>query len=119
MAQNSLATQLQPESAPEQRTVPLHKQATQTVSVSKRLSLSKFEKCLLSVGGMIVLGLMLAVVSASNSVSTAQQRLQDVNTKITSFENRNTSDRQTISELLNRSRLEKNCKTKWHDAFEQ
>lgn len=110
MAQNNLATQLQPQTLPEQPTVPLHRKATKVVGVPKRLSWSKFEKCLLAVGGLMLVGMMLCLVTMKIGVSSAQQQLQDVNSKITSFENKNTNDRQTISELLNRSRLEKIAK---------
>ncbi len=110
MAQNNLATQFQPQVLPEQPTLPLHSHSKQVVSKPRRLPFSKFEKCLLTVGGVVLIGMMLMLVSATNGVSTAQQHLQDVNTQITSLENKNTSDRQTINELMNRSRLEKVAK---------
>ncbi|MTV82919.1 cell division protein FtsL [Secundilactobacillus folii] len=110
MAQNNLATQIQPQSLPEQPTVPLHRKAAQVVTVPKKLTLSKFEKCLLVTGTLIVVVMMLSVVSMKIGVSSAQQQLQDVSNKITSFQSKNTNDRQTINELLNRSRLEKIAK---------
>ncbi|MCH5463138.1 cell division protein FtsL [Lactobacillus sp. LC28-10] len=110
MAQNNLATQFQPQAFPEQPTVPLHSPSTQVVTKPKALPVSKFEKCLCTLGGLILLGMMLMLVSTKIGVSTTQQHLQDVETKITKLENQNTSDRQTINELMNRSRLEKVAK---------
>lgn len=110
MAQNSLATQFQPQALPKQPTVPLHSHSTQVVSKPATLPVSQFEKCL-AVGLSLVLVVMaLMVVNAKNGVSAAQQHLQDVNSQITRYENKNTSDRQTINELMNRSRLEKVAK---------
>ncbi|GAX01831.1 cell division protein FtsL [Secundilactobacillus silagei] len=110
MAQNNLATQYQPQTLPKQPQVPLHRPSKQAVSVPKELPVSRFEKCLLTVGGVLIVGMMLWLVSTQIGVSTSQQHLQDVNTQIASFENKNTNDRQTINELLNRSRLEKVAK---------
>lgn len=110
MAQNNLATQFQPQALPKQPTAPLHSHSKQVVSTPKALPVSKFEKCLLAVGGLILVGMMLLLVNTKIGVSSAQQHLQDVNSQITRLENKNTSDRQTINELMNRSRLEKVAK---------
>ncbi|KRN26206.1 hypothetical protein FD14_GL002578 [Secundilactobacillus similis DSM 23365 = JCM 2765] len=49
-------------------------------------------------------------MSLQIGVSTAQQQLQDINTKITTTQNQNTNHRQQINELLNRTRLEQIAK---------
>lgn len=110
MAQNNLATQMDPQAYPEQPAAPLHKQAAQPITVPQHLNVSKFEKCLIAVGSLVVVVMALCLVNTKIGISAAQQRLQDVESKITQFDNKNTNNRQTINELMNRSRLEKIAK---------
>ncbi len=110
MALNNLARQTTQTPQPFQATPdeqPLHKAATRTVKLPKYLATSKFEKCLLLVCSLMVVTMMVWLVSLKIGVSSAQQRLQDVNTQITNLQTKNTNKRQEINELSNRSRLEK------------
>lgn len=112
MAQNNLARQaVQHDPLQELPQRPLHTQtAPQIATRPRRLTFSKFEKCLLTTCGLVVMGLCVWLVSLQIGVSTAQQQLQDINTKITTTQNQNTNHRQQINELLNRTRLEQIAK---------
>ncbi|KRK49550.1 cell division protein FtsL [Secundilactobacillus kimchicus] len=110
MAQNNLARQAVPMKPlrvanPER---PIHTTTgNQSVEVPKHLALSKFEKCLMTVGTVITMCMMVWLVSLKIGVSTAQQHLQDVNSRIASVQTKNVSTKQEVNELQNRARLDK------------
>ena len=110
MAQNNLARQAVPMKPlrvanPER---PIHTTTgNQSVEVPKHLALSKFEKCLMTVGTVITMCMMVWLVSLKIGVSTAQQHLQDVNSRIASVQTKNVSTKQEVNKLQNRARLDK------------
>lgn len=110
MAQNNLARQAVPMKPlrvanPER---PIHTTTgAQTLEVPEHLNLSKFEKCLMTLGTVAVLCMMVWLVSLKIGVSTAQQNLQDVNASVTAVQTKNVSTKQEVNELQNRARLDK------------
>ncbi|QMU07420.1 cell division protein FtsL [Levilactobacillus suantsaii] len=114
MAQNSLAEAVPLTKEPQQR--PNIAQPQPQVQPQgqpagqlhrQKLPVSKFEKCLVLVCGLVLAGLMVCVVSAKIAMSNAQHDLQTVNQTTTTYRNRNTNTRQEINELQSRTRLDK------------
>lgn len=73
----------------------------------QKLPVSKFEKCLMTVGGLILAVMMVFVVSSKIAMSNAQHQLQSINQTTATYQNRNTNTQQEINELQSRSRLDK------------
>lgn len=113
MAQNDLERQVDPMKPlrvvnPKQ---PIHKTAgEQSLKGPKHLAISKFETCLMILGTAILMSIMIWVISLKIMISTVQQHLQDVNSRITSIQDKNVNIKQKINELQSRSRLDKIAK---------
>lgn len=114
MAQNSLAEALPLTTEPQQRPNIEHPKPRVTPQGQpqgqprrQKLPVSKFEKCLVTVCGLILAGLMVCVVSAKIAMSNAQHDLQTINQTTATYQNRNTNAQQEINELQSRSRLDK------------
>lgn len=117
MAQNSLAEAVPLSTEPRQTPVTpqpqIHRHSQPSPSghpQPHKLPVSKFEKCLMTVCGLVLAVLMVSVVSAKIAMSNAQHDLQAVNQTTTTYQNRNTNDQQEINELQSRSRLDKIAK---------
>ncbi|HJE86467.1 cell division protein FtsL [Levilactobacillus brevis] len=117
MAQNNLAEAVPLTQEPQQRPNIEQPQRQAQPEVhpqgnpnSQKLPVSKFEKCLMTVCGLVLAVLMVCVVSAKISLSNAQHELQSVNSAVTTYTNRNTNKQQQINELQSRSRLDKIAK---------
>lgn len=114
MAQNSLAEAVpliqEPVRRPKVQPQPTPQQQPQQSPRKRRLPVSKFEKCLMTVCGLILAVLMVSVVSAKIAMSNAQHELQSVNNQVTTYTNRNTNTQQEINELQSRTRLDKIAK---------
>lgn len=83
MAQQSVAVQ-QPYQRPLEEVKPVITPGTQAVPVAK--GLTKFEKLLITVFGIIVFGLVLMNIQSSLQMANASRSVQDVNTAITQTE---------------------------------
>lgn len=114
MAQNSLAEAVpliqEPVRRPKVQPQPTPQQQPQQSPRKRRLPVSKFETCLMTVCGLILAVLMVSVVSAKIAMSNAQHELQSVNNQVTTYTNRNTNTQQEINELQSRTRLDKIAK---------
>jgi len=117
MAQNSLAEAVPLTQEPQQRpNIEQPQRRVQPQSAPQqnprgdKLSVSKFEKCLMTVLGLMLACMMVLVVSSKISLSNAQHNLQSVNSQVTTYQNHNTNDQQQINELQSRSRLDKIAK---------
>ncbi|WP_061775869.1 cell division protein FtsL [Levilactobacillus senmaizukei] len=114
MAQNSLAEAVpliqEPVRRPKVQPQPTPQQQPQQSPRKRWLPVSKFEKCLMTVCGLILAVLMVSVVSAKIAMSNAQHELQSVNNQVTTYTNRNTNTQQEINELQSRTRLDKIAK---------
>ncbi|KRM58526.1 cell division protein FtsL [Secundilactobacillus malefermentans] len=110
MSQNSLAEEYQSEVpqpiAPQQR--PLHNPRVKVLP--KSLPVSKFEKCLMTVCGVVIVVMMIWTINVTIGVSATQHQLQDLQTRVTQLKSDNTNHRQEANELLSRSRLDKIAK---------
>ncbi|GEO66138.1 cell division protein FtsL [Levilactobacillus spicheri] len=112
MAQNSLAEAVPLPQEPQRRQHIAHPQpqvrpTPQGQPQRQKLPLSKFEKCLLTVGGLILAAMMVCVVSSKIAMNNAQHQLQSITQTTTTYQNRNTNTQQQINELQSRSRLDK------------
>lgn len=117
MAQNSLAEAVPLTQEPQQRPNIERPQRQaqpkldpQQQPNSQKLPVSKFEKCLLTVCGLVLAVMMVCVVSSKIAMTNAQHQLQSVNSRVTTVQNHNTSAQQEINELQSRSRLDKIAK---------
>ncbi|PWG00633.1 cell division protein FtsL [Levilactobacillus bambusae] len=107
MAQNNLAQQIpdfQPEPKSRSVVAPLHK--NQSLTKPEKLPVSKFEKCLMVVCGLVLTVLMISIVSAKIAMSGAQRNLQGMAQEVTTLQGKNSNARQQISELQSKSRLD-------------
>ncbi|MFC6259765.1 cell division protein FtsL [Levilactobacillus fujinensis] len=117
MAQNSLAEAVPLSPEPQQRPniEQPQRQARpqsnpQRNPQSQKLPVSKFEKCLMTVCGLILATLMVFVVSSKIAMSNSQHELQSVNSRVTTIQNGNTNAQQEINELQSRTRLDRIAK---------
>ncbi|WP_057879415.1 MULTISPECIES: cell division protein FtsL [Levilactobacillus] len=115
MAQNNLAEAVPLTAEPQQRpNIEQPQRQAQPVSdptpSGKRLPFSKFEKCLMTVCGLVLALLMVSVVSTKIAMSNTVHDLQSINNSVTTYQNRNTNAQQEINELQSRSRLDKIAK---------
>lgn len=80
------------------------------VVTARQLPLSKFEKFLITICGIILIGLMLTVVSGKIGLSNVQHNLETTQAKSTALSSKNTIMKQEINQLSDQSRLEKIAK---------
>ena len=73
----------------------------------KSVPWTAFEKSLVVLGSLITLGLMILLVSASISATSAQHKLANVEQTIISQKSHNTDLRQKIGELTSTTRINK------------
>lgn len=73
----------------------------------KSVPWTAFEKSLVVLGSLITLGLMILLVSASISATSAQHQLENVEQTIISQKSHNTDLRQEIGELTSTTRINK------------
>ncbi|MFD1671133.1 cell division protein FtsL [Agrilactobacillus yilanensis] len=71
-----------------------------------KVPLSLFERLAMVVGGLIVIGLMISLVSAKIAVGTAQRNLQSVNTAVSDLKTKNADLKQEIGTLNSSDRLQ-------------
>ncbi|HIW71649.1 MAG TPA: cell division protein FtsL [Candidatus Levilactobacillus faecigallinarum] len=112
MAQNSLAEAVPLTTKPQRRQhieqpQPQVQPTPQGQPQRQKLPISKFEKCLMVVGGLILATMMVCVVSSKIAMSNAQHELQSVAQTTATYQNKNTNAQQEINELQSRSRLDK------------
>ncbi|MCH3927179.1 cell division protein FtsL [Limosilactobacillus sp.] len=66
---------------------------------------SPFERLLVTVGGVVTLCLVIALLSTKVAINNQQHHLQDLQSQISKVKNANTSSQQEIAELTSQSHL--------------
>lgn len=88
----------QPQQQPKIQQHPLASDAKVPLSVVERLAMI--------VGGLVIIGLMITLVSAKIAVGNSQRQLQSINTEITNFKTHNADLKQEIGTLNSSDRLQ-------------
>lgn len=88
----------QPQKQPEIQNRPMPSDA--------KVPLSMVERLAIVIGGLVVVALMIALVSAKISVGNSQRHLQSINTEITNFKTHNADLKQEIGTLNSSDRLQ-------------
>ncbi|GLB47027.1 hypothetical protein WR164_10060 [Philodulcilactobacillus myokoensis] len=71
------------------------------------MKFSNFEKTVVAVSVVIILGLVIAQLGVKNSINGEQQHLQSFTNRVANLKNSNSNLQQEISELQNSGRLNK------------
>ncbi|WP_283678888.1 cell division protein FtsL [Lentilactobacillus sp. Marseille-Q4993] len=111
MAQNNLAENMVEEPLRKQsyETTPSYGESTE-VETKKWLKCSRFEKLLMGIGGAIAAVMCIFVISSKIALTNSQHQLQQLDNRIVTMHNKNTTLTQQIGELQSSSRLQKIAK---------
>lgn len=92
------------------KVTPIQRPRKKVVLNPKSVPYSRFEKVLLTFGGIVTMALMFVAVTFSISSTNAQRQLQMVNTAVAAKEGHNTDLQQEKGELTSTERMNKIAK---------
>ncbi|MHC9532861.1 cell division protein FtsL [Dellaglioa sp. L3N] len=105
MAQNSTARPIPTTPSKKYRESPRQQPIHKTQAGTQRVALSKIEKSLFGLIGVISLILMITLVSAQVKLSNSSQFLQNINSEITAIQTKSSDLTQEVNELASNNRL--------------
>lgn len=71
-----------------------------------KVPLSIFERLAMMVGGLVIVGLMISLVSAKIAVGNSQRNLQSINTEVSDLKTQNADLKQEVGTLNSSDRLQ-------------